>query len=93
MADFSSANFDTVTSLNQIIDQEKEQVQALTREKEELLGNHAKELEDLKTQHFVDLTVVKQTNYDLAKKLVEEKVKFAQLQSELSDVKQHLVLS
>ena len=49
-------------------------------------------MEDLKTQHFADLTAMKQDNDDLAK-LVEEKVKVAQLQSELSDVKQQLVLS
>ena len=75
MGDFSSANFDIVSSLNRAIDQEKEHVQALTREKEELLRNHAKELEDLKTQHFADLTIVKQANDDLAKKLVEVKLK------------------
>ena len=37
MGDFAGANFDTITSLNQDIDQEKEHVQALTRENEELL--------------------------------------------------------
>ena len=41
----------------------------------------------MKTQHFTDLTIVKQVNDDLAKNLVEEKVKVAQFQSELSDVK------
>ena len=77
MGDFAGANFDTITLLNQAIDQEKEHVQAFNREKEELLRNHGKELEDLKTQHFIDLTTLKQANDDLAKKLVEEKVKFA----------------
>ena len=47
----------------------------------------------MKTQHFAYLTSVKQANDDLAKKLVQEKVKFSQLQSDPSDVKHQLVLS